>query len=152
LAAREADPVWVRIPDHEQDKTLAETLAAELSGILLWAINGCLEWQREGLGEPQDVTTATEQYRAGMDLIGQFLAECCEDRRGAEVSAIELHEAFQVWGGKMDRRSLTTKIAERGYQRSRISSGAHKGRTTLLGLRLTTIGEPSGEDSEDASG
>jgi hypothetical protein len=33
-------------PDHE----LADRLRAELPGILAWAIEGCLSWQREGLG------------------------------------------------------------------------------------------------------
>jgi P4 family phage/plasmid primase-like protien len=39
-------------PDHlKQDKSLPEKLKAESEGILMWAIRGCLDWQRDGLGD-----------------------------------------------------------------------------------------------------
>src|SRR3989304_390085 len=43
-------PFNVSIPLPEQDKHLEAKLASELPGILKWAVDGCLEWQREGLG------------------------------------------------------------------------------------------------------
>ena len=39
-------PFTVTIPDDEQDKQLPVKLVAEYAGILAWAVQGCLEWQR----------------------------------------------------------------------------------------------------------
>ena len=43
-------PFEVVIPDAEQDKTLLDRLRMEFPGILNWLIQGCLAWQRDGLG------------------------------------------------------------------------------------------------------
>jgi excisionase family DNA binding protein len=62
-------PFEVRIPEHEKDKKLPEKLRAERSGILLaWAVRGCLDWHKNGLGEPEEVRAATEAYRAKIAL------------------------------------------------------------------------------------
>ena len=42
-------PFTVTIPPAERDHDLADKLRAEWGGILQWAIDGCLEWQRLGL-------------------------------------------------------------------------------------------------------
>src|SRR5207249_4861041 len=60
-------PFEVTIPKDEQDKHLLTKLRAEWPGILAWAIRGCLDWQREGLGEPDEVRAATAAYRAQQD-------------------------------------------------------------------------------------
>ncbi|WPG23491.1 phage/plasmid primase, P4 family [Enterococcus faecium] len=41
-------PFTVQIPDHKKDKNLKFKLQTELQGILKWAIDGCLLWQRKG--------------------------------------------------------------------------------------------------------
>jgi putative DNA primase/helicase len=56
-------PFTVSIPEERQDKELANKLMTELAGILAWAVRGCLEWQRTGLGVPEEVREATEGYR-----------------------------------------------------------------------------------------
>jgi hypothetical protein len=48
----------VTIPDAEQDKDLPAKLQAELPRILRWAVEGCLEWQRGGLLEPDEVKSS----------------------------------------------------------------------------------------------
>ncbi len=59
------------------DKTLPEKLRAEAEGILAWAVRGCLEWQRDGLRPPAEVTLATDSYRTSQDVCGRFATECC---------------------------------------------------------------------------
>ena len=41
-------PFTVTIPPAKRDKTLTDRLLAERDGILAWAVEGCLEWQRDG--------------------------------------------------------------------------------------------------------
>lgn len=59
------------------DRDLAEKLKGEWPGILRWMIDGCLEWQSEGLKQPQVVKLATEEYFAAQDVVGKWLAERC---------------------------------------------------------------------------
>src|SRR5215208_777870 len=71
-------PFEQTIPPAEQDKKLPQKLEAELPGILAWCVEGCLEWQREGLQAPEEVRKATAGYRSEMDVIGAFLQDECE--------------------------------------------------------------------------
>jgi putative DNA primase/helicase len=70
-------PFDVVIPKAEQDKKLPEKLWDELPGVLRWIAEGCLGWQREGLGELDEVVAATGQYRRDMDILAAFIEERC---------------------------------------------------------------------------
>jgi putative DNA primase/helicase len=61
-------------PDH----MLEEKLKAEAGRILSWSLQGCLDWQREGLGRPSSVVEATAEYFENQDLFGQWIQECCD--------------------------------------------------------------------------
>jgi putative DNA primase/helicase len=83
-------------PD-ECDPTLPEKLQAEGPGILLWALRGCLAWQREGLNPPTVVLAATAALHAEADLVGRFVKACCRVLPEASIGATPLYEAFQRW-------------------------------------------------------
>ena len=65
------------IPEDNQDKSLPLKLRQELPGLLAWAVAGCLEWQKSGLGVPDAVEQATKGYKEEMDVLGQFIDERC---------------------------------------------------------------------------
>ena len=48
-------PFNVTIPEEEQDKELPAKLREEYSGILAWAVRGCIDWQQNGLQTPDEV-------------------------------------------------------------------------------------------------
>ncbi|HEX4424183.1 MAG TPA: phage/plasmid primase, P4 family [Terriglobales bacterium] len=61
---------------EKADLGLKEYLKAkELDGILRWAIDGCIEWQRHGLKPPSTVTASTNEYFSEMDLPEKFFTE-----------------------------------------------------------------------------
>ena len=70
-------PFTITIPQEERDPSLAEKLRAEFPGILAWAIQGCLEWQREGLKPPAVVRDATAEYLDAEDAVARWIEECC---------------------------------------------------------------------------
>lgn len=116
-------PFTVTIPPKDRDTTLPEKLQAELPGILAWAVRGCRDWQNEGLGEPEEVTKATEMYRKDMDVLGQFIEDCCltGDTR-YQVKASELYEAYKRWCDQSGepitkRQDWGTALTERGCER-----------------------------------
>jgi putative DNA primase/helicase len=54
-------PFTVTIPDERKDANLGEKLAQERDGILGWLVEGCLAYQRDGLGEPAVIKAATAE-------------------------------------------------------------------------------------------
>jgi len=51
-------------------------------------IDGCLDWQAQGLLRPDSVTSATKSYFEEQDLFGRWLEERCNiDHRMLEGSA-----------------------------------------------------------------
>jgi P4 family phage/plasmid primase-like protien len=71
-------PFTVTIPPAQRDKRLPDRLLTERNGILAWALQGCLEWQRIGLQPPAAVMPATEEYFESEDALGRWLDEACE--------------------------------------------------------------------------
>ncbi len=117
-------PFNVTIPPEEQDKTLSEKLKAELPGILRWAVEGCLLWQKEGLGVPDLVKSATGDYRAEMDVIADFIAECCEVAPGAKTPFKALYKRYTEWCQENQEESIGKKdfgrcLTERGFKTGR---------------------------------
>lgn len=90
-------PFTVYIPPEKRDRLIREKLRRELSGILNWAIEGCLKWQSQGLIEPAAVKRATRSYREEEDLIGEFILASCELHPKAWTPTAELYQAFTSW-------------------------------------------------------
>ena len=91
------------------DRELQAALLAEAPGILAWAIEGCLAWQREGLGACEAMTKATAEYFAEQDLTAQWLAERCEPVRYSEVASSALYRDWQAWATERGEQPGTNK-------------------------------------------
>jgi putative DNA primase/helicase len=50
---------------NKADRELKHELQSELSGILRWALHGCLLWQKTGLGSTPSIESATQKCRTG---------------------------------------------------------------------------------------
>lgn len=90
-------PFIVTISEDEKDGQLKEKLVEEAPGILNWCIQGCLDWQRDGLAEPAEVKAAVEGYRSEQDKVGQFLLECCKRGHDYRVRKSDLYALFKKW-------------------------------------------------------
>ena len=143
-------PFKVIIPDDEKDDTLKEKLKAELSGILNWAIAGCLEYQRDGLGSARQVDEETEQFLTEMDVIGTFLDECCE-KSATDLSASQFYEVYAAWAKSNNEfvktnRKFGMSLTDRGYSKDRRTAGFF-----YLGVRLSAAGEKLARHYPDGS-
>lgn len=96
-------------PALQQDKELSAKLRAELPGILAWAVRGCLAWQKDGLQTPDEVTAATSNYRASMDVIGRFIEEGCLVSPQVRVKASDLYDAYKKWCEDSNEYAVTKK-------------------------------------------
>ena len=132
-------PWSVTIPPAEQNKKLPATLRHELPGILAWIVQGCLEWRRRGLQAPDEVRKATGEYRAEMDVLAGFLAECCTLDAEYWEYAKDLYESYKRWcdenGERPEpQRKFGGRLGERGFKRDR---GGSRGAGIWRGVRLT---------------
>ena len=82
---------------EEQDKTLQSKLMEELPGILNWAIQGCIEWQREGLKPPKIVQEQVAEYKSSMDSISQFIKDECELGADCSHTASQFYSEYRSW-------------------------------------------------------
>jgi putative DNA primase/helicase len=105
-------------PD-EQDKHLGAKLRKELPGILGWCVGGCLDWQRHGLGTPEEVAAATSNYQIEQDQIGRFLEECCTIGPEFRARASALFNKYLQWSGdkNMTQTAFGPELQNRGFQR-----------------------------------
>jgi putative DNA primase/helicase len=132
-------PFTVQIPKEEQDRDLPEKLRGELPGILNWAMAGCLQWRFGGLEPPKEVDDATQDYRAEMDVLGDFIAERCILDPGADATAAELYKSYTSWAEENgEKRPLTQRafgmsLTERGFERGK--GTGNKGIRLGIGVR-----------------
>lgn len=144
-------PFTTKIPDHEQDKALPEKLRAEFPGILRWAVEGCLAWQREGLGEPPEITKATDAWRNESDPLAGFLAAECELGEEYTAEAAALYLAFERYARETSDEVLTKQaFGRRLTERGMVATRTKKARGWLgLRLRAEAEGCATGEGGGD---
>jgi P4 family phage/plasmid primase-like protien len=120
-------PFTVTIPKAERDKNLAERLRSEGGGILQWAIEGCLSWQREGLNPPASVQEATHEYLAEEDVLGRWFSERIEVGPEHSSSVAVLFgnwREFCIENGEKEGslKAFSQRLIARGFSRERTSS------------------------------
>jgi putative DNA primase/helicase len=91
-------PFTITVPPERRDKHLQQKLLAERDGILAWAVQGCLDWQRLGkLAPPMQVVEATEEYFEGEDALGRWVEERCLREPNAKSLTAELFNDWKQW-------------------------------------------------------
>ncbi len=139
-------PFVVTISEQQRDPHLIDTLKDESAGILRWAVEGCLLWQREGLRAPDAVKAATGDYQAEMDLVGRFISDRCIVGTFAQVAAGDLYKSFLNWctegrEREFSQQTFGRRLTDRGFARERRRSGHW-----WTGIGLLTA-ESTGEDT-----
>jgi putative DNA primase/helicase len=81
----------------QPDRQLEVKLKGEWPAILRWAIDGCLDWQKNGLIRPASIKAATGKYFADQDLWTQWLDEECEVEPENRWIMAGSGELFQSW-------------------------------------------------------
>jgi putative DNA primase/helicase len=103
------------------DRQLEEKLKAEWPAILRWMIEGCLDWQENGLQRPESVLAATRDYFADQDLLRQWLEDSCRVERSNRhlfAGTSELFESWSNYAEQANERAGTSKaFAERLKQK-----------------------------------
>ncbi len=102
---------------------------AEFPGILNWAVQGCLTWQREGLGVPEEVMAATREYESEQDTFAMFLEEKCIQVPNARALSLTLYREYKAWAEQygeapVSHKTFASFMSERGFAKSKTMKGA----------------------------
>ena len=102
------------------DRGLDDKIRAEWPGILQWAIEGCLDWQRHGLVVPEKVKAATAAYFDRQDVFAHWIEQ-------ETVTGLELEDTsarlFKSWSAYAkdngenagSQKSLAEKLQRAGF-------------------------------------
>jgi putative DNA primase/helicase len=133
-------PFTVTIPIAERDTELSRKLRNEWPGILRWAIEGCLDWQREGLNPPGEVRAATEHYLAQEDTIGRWLEECIERDLQAFTTIGSLYDSFKAWAEAAQEYVISKKALSQSLEDLKFGYAIKEKGRGFNGLRLRSPG------------
>ncbi|MFC1554908.1 phage/plasmid primase, P4 family [candidate division KSB1 bacterium] len=97
------------IDEMEKDSNLLKKLKSESHGILAWIIKGCIDYLKNGLGTPESVKSATNDYCKNEDPLGQFIDDRCELNEDAKIQSGILYKAYLTWcdGNEWEPVNLT---------------------------------------------
>jgi putative DNA primase/helicase len=141
-------PFAVALSNDQIDKSLPSKLDAEAEGILAWIVAGAVRWYAEGLGKPDWVQEAQDDYRSEMDIIGPFLEARCvldaadPDRWCAKTSLYDADLRWtedQVDKRKSGRDDFFAYLTSKGL-RERWKSLGEKRLRAIEGIALKPLG------------
>ena len=89
----------------------------ELPGILNWAIQGCLDWQQQGLTPPQVVLDQVATYKTEMDSIAQFVEQECSLESETKYAAAKLYEDYRHYCQILGRKPQSTNAFKKALEK-----------------------------------
>lgn len=106
------------------DLHLEAKLQAEWPQILRWAIDGSLDWQRNGLVRPNIVLDATTDYFTAQDVFGRWIEDRCEVGPNHKATSSTLFHSWDAYARHNNEPAGTQKeFGERmdklGYVKNR---------------------------------
>ena len=110
---------WLR-KIEKKDPLFLDKLKAEAPGILRKLVEGCQQWQKKGLRPPAAVQMATAEYREEMDMLSEFLEDCCELNETLTVKKKTLYLNYTDWCEAFRQKPLgynlfCRQLSERGF-------------------------------------
>lgn len=126
------------------DFDLEAKLKAELPAILRWALDGCLDWQANGLIRPAVVTDATAEYFSEQDTVSQWVSECCDmGGRNLSETTATLFKSWTKYAEDNGEKPRTTKwlsqvLARLGAEPVKDTPG-HRGKRGFLRIAVKLV-------------
>jgi putative DNA primase/helicase len=131
------------------DRQLEHKLHAEWPAILRWMIDGCLDWQRNGLVRPAIVTDATDEYFSVQDSFGSWMADCCVRDPKAKERPHVLLLNLNHWAEKNAEKQVTRKRFRNWVEQQEwLTYKTVRGADFVAGIRLLTDSELNQKNHE----
>lgn len=141
------DGLWRRVkmipfkrffaPD-EREYDLDKKLMAEAQGIAAWAVRGAVEWFANGLQDPEEITTASREYRETSDALVGFFPGVYEKDEDSSVPGADAYNAYREWceaEGLPSKEVWTRRAFYDGMEERQVSRKKTNKGITLVGIR-----------------
>jgi putative DNA primase/helicase len=92
-----------KFKDEEDNKYIEDELTKELTGIFAWIVEGATQYLEKGLPKCDAVQKSTTNYLTKVDIIQDFLNDCCEiniEDKNYRISVADLKNLFEIWAKK----------------------------------------------------
>ena len=114
-------PCNLELAEAEIDKDLLAKLMAEGPGILRALIDGCLDWQKNGLVTPECVEEHTENYFYTQNSFNKWVEACCEVGPNEKDASTVLWKSWQGWSKQNSvetgtETAFSESLKEAGYR------------------------------------
>jgi len=131
------------------DLQLEVKLRAEWPGILGWMIEGCRDWQANGLPRPDVVAAATDHYFTDQDVLGHWLAEECDLEPGNSHKWERSSDLFASWRAFASRsgedagsnKTFSARLERNGFPKRRTRDGSRFEGLNLIKPALSMTGD-----------
>lgn len=102
-------PFLRKFTEDEKDPDLPSRLRDAREAVLAWAVQGAIQWSKEGLNPPGLVRAETKKYRDTEDVLGRFHDECCEVAANDTIKFADLYKKFEEWAEEGGQTALSKK-------------------------------------------
>ena len=122
-------PFTQAIPECERDPALKQKLSDPevRAAILAWAVEGALQWQENRLQVPERVRSYTEEYRAEVDPLSDFLEEFTRFGEEERSDRGHLLETYRQWAYRVGEQPLNPKAFASALKRRGVGDGGKSG-------------------------
>ena len=129
----DSDLRYVKDPQRE------EKLLDHLPAILAWCVRGALDYQLHGFHKPAVVDTAIDSYKTDMDLLSEWIVDCCELGPQCRATKAQLWASWRIWAeprGELRLIPSSRKLARRIAVRYQAISA-----NEFIGIAIKNLGE-----------
>lgn len=125
------------------------------AGILAWAVEGAIEWSRNGLQPPATITASTAEFRETSDNLRDFYDEYLVKEPEGRIAGKDVWGLYNDWceeeglpqKDRWKRSTFWSALEERGAKKTRPG-----GTTTFKGIRRRRPSERISDPHEDPRG
>lgn len=128
-------------PDIKNDKDRPEKLLAEMPGVLNRILEAAGRYQRIGLQLTGRVRAARDEYREQMDVLSEWINECCDIGPECTDQMARLWESWSAFAGRQGMQNFIRSSITLGRK---LDQRFPQGRTTTgqrcrLGIRVKDV-------------
>ena len=125
-------PFKLTIPEEERIPHYENILLEEKEGIFNWILEGYRRWKEKGLKVPEEIKEATAQYKDQMDIMAEFIEDCCIESRLVQATTKKLYIAYKDWCEEnkekpVNKGTFGRRLEERGYKALKIGEKRDRG-------------------------
>lgn len=146
-------PCDYKVTDKTDNLNLEAELLTEKEKILGWLIMGCLEYQSRGLYDvPSRMSQSLTDYQEDMNIIREWIDECCEVNDRYQTKARDLFKSFDNWRNErkepvMSENSFGRRLVKQ-FKRYQTSNGKYYVGIKIKGLEKDVAKELAYQQAE----